>query len=190
MAEYRRRLPHLQPDGAVLFVTWRLSGSEPAKREFVVYPTEGHAFLAYDRSLDHGATGPMWLRDPQIADLVAQAILIGERERKFYELCAWVVMPNHVHMLMAPSVDVPTLMRWLKGSTARAANKILGPTGQPFWQDESFDHYLRQANQIRRTAAYIERNPVSAGSVSSPEQWFWSSAVRAGATACPTSYAC
>jgi hypothetical protein len=66
----------------------------------------------------------------------------------------------------------------LKGSTARSANCILGRTGQPFWQDESYDHYLRQGEPLDRIIAYIERNPVSAGLVSSPELWPWSSATR------------
>jgi putative transposase len=68
------------------------------------------------------------------------------------------------------------LMRWLKGSTARGANRILGRTGQPFWQDESYDHYLRNSPQVNRTIAYIEENPVSAGLVESAERWRWSSA--------------
>ena len=89
---------------------------------------------------------------------------------------AWVVMPNHVHLLILPKVPVAVLMRWLKGSTARSANQILGRTGQPFWQDESYDHYLRHGSQIDRTIAYIEENPVSAGLVSSAENWPWSSA--------------
>jgi type I restriction enzyme R subunit/putative DNA methylase len=85
-------------------------------------------------------------------------------------------MPNHVHLLILPKVLVAVLMRWLKGSTARGANRILGRTGQPFWQDESYDHYLRRPSQIERTIAYIEENPVSAGLVRSAECWPWSSA--------------
>jgi putative transposase len=85
-------------------------------------------------------------------------------------------MPNHVHLLMLPQVEVPVLMRWLKGSTARRANRILGRTGQPFWQDESYDHYLRTSDQTGRTIACIERNPVSAGLAPAIERWPWSSA--------------
>jgi putative transposase len=59
-------------------------------------------------------------------------------------------MPNHVHLLILPKVPVPVLMRWLKGSTARSANQLLGRTGQPFWQDESYDHYARNAIQRDR----------------------------------------
>ena len=176
MPEYRRRLPHFHPNDTCLFLTWRLWGSLPAKANPTAYPTAGHAFVATDRELDRRASGPLWLKDPQIADLVASAILIGDCERRFYNLCAWAVMPNHVHLLILPKVPVPVLMRWLKGSTARNANRILGRTGQPFWQDESYDHYLTQRDQINRTIIYIEENPVSAGLVSSAERWPWSSA--------------
>ena len=176
MPEYRRRLPHFQPNNAYLFLTWRLWGSLPVKVDLTVYPTPGHAFLAHDRALDGRASGPLWLRDSRIADLVAQAILIGDGERHFYPLCAWAVMPNHVHMLILPAVPIPVLMRWLKGSTARSANRILGRTGQQFWQDESYDHYLRRSSQVDRTIAYIEGNPVAAGLVCSAEHWPWSTA--------------
>ena len=132
--------------------------------------------MAQDRALDRHSSGPTWLRHPPIADLVARAIRIADEERQFYELRAWVVMPNHVHLLILPQVPVAVLRRWLKGSTAREANRILGRTGQPFWQDESYDHYLRQRSQIDRTVTYIEQNPVSAGLVGSAERWLWSSA--------------
>lgn len=177
MQAYRRRLPHFHPEDAYLFLTWRLSGSLPTEDSNPMgYPTRGHAFVAQDRRLDRHSTGPIWLRQPSVANLVSRAILIGDSERRFYDIRAWVVMPNHVHLLIFPLVAVPGALRWLKGSTARSANKLLGRTGQPFWQDESYDHYLRNLNQIDRTAAYIEENPVSAGLVCSADQWMWSSA--------------
>jgi REP element-mobilizing transposase RayT len=185
MPDYRRRLPHFQPDDAYLFLTWRLWGSLPSQPDPDLYATPGHAFAAHDCVLDQGASGPRWLSDPLVADAVAHAILAGDRERHLYRLLAWVVMPNHVHMLILPQAPVPSLMKWLKGSTARSANSILRRTGQPFWQDESFDHYLRSANQIGRITAYIEENPVTAGLVHSAEAWHWSSASRQ-AQACPT----
>ena len=175
MSEYRRRLPHFQPTDRYLFLTWRLWGSLPNKPDFAVFPTPGHAFVAHDRMLDRHPSGPRWLQDPAIADLVARAILRGDSGRHFYHLCAWVVMPNHVHLLILPRVPTPEITRWLKGSTARAANRIIGRTGLPFWQDESYDHYLRNSEQISRTMAYIEQNPVSAGLVDSVELWRWSS---------------
>ena len=176
MPEYQRKLPHFHPDDTWLFITWRLWGSMPKEADRVIHSTPGQAFAAQDRILDGLSTGPRWLHDRRIADLVAEAILIGDRERRFYDLGAWSVMPNHAHLLILPAVPVQVLMRWLKGSTARKANQILSRTGHPFWQPESWDHYLRSAAQIDRTAAYIERNPVSAGLVPSADRWPWSSA--------------
>ena len=177
MPEYRRRLPHFHPNGSYVFLTWRLWGSLPRGTEkSALHLTPGQAYAAADHSLDRLASGPLWLKDRRVGNLVSHAVLSGADERRFYELRAWVVMPNHVHLLILPLVPVPRLMRWLKGSTARGANQILGRTGQPFWQDESFDHYLRAASDVNRTVAYIEQNPVSAGLVCSAGQWPWSSA--------------
>ena len=176
MPEYHRRLPHFHPEDTHLFITWRLWGSLPAKRSFAVYPTAGHAFLAQDRAVDRPSSAPLWLKDPRIAELVAQTILIGDSERNFYQLYAWVVMPNHVHLLILPQIRVPVLLRWLQGSTVKRANKILARTGQPFWQEEFYDHYLRTPRQMSRTREYIEQNPVIAGLVSCAEEWLWSRA--------------
>src|SRR4051812_18714666 len=111
-----------------------------------------------------------------VANLVAETIEMGERERVFYELGAWAVMANHVHLLILPKVPVRVIMRWLKGSTARKANLLLGRTGRPFWQDESFDHWVRSGRELDRIVSYIEENPVEAGLVASAELWPWSSA--------------
>src|SRR5438046_494373 len=75
--------------------------------------------------------------------------------------------------ILLPQAPVSVIMRWLKGSTARKANQRLGRTGQPFWQDESWDHYVRSARQLDRLTAYVEQNPVSAGLVESMELWRW-----------------
>jgi REP element-mobilizing transposase RayT len=85
-------------------------------------------------------------------------------------------MPNHVHLLILPKEPLPIITRWLKGSTARHANQLLGRTGQPFWQDESFDRWVRNDREFERIARYIEENPVSAGLASSTALWPWSSA--------------
>jgi len=85
-------------------------------------------------------------------------------------------MANHVHALLTPKIEVRRLMNGLKGATARAANAILNRTGKRFWQDESFDHWVRNEAQFVRMKNYIERNPVAAGLVARPEDWPWSSA--------------
>src|SRR5204862_1007858 len=111
--DYQRRLPHFHPSDAWLFLTGRLWGTLPANGNADAYPTPGHAFVAGERVLDRRASGPLWLPDPRIADLVSDTILIGDCERRLYRLCAWVVMPKHVHLPIRP---VPVPMRGLKGS--------------------------------------------------------------------------
>ena len=95
-----------------------------------------------------------------------------------YHLHAWVIMPNHVHVVLEPRVAMPSIMRWLKGRTGRMANRILGGTGMSFWQEESFDHWLRSEEELQEAIEYVEGNPVRAGLVETKEQWAWSSARR------------
>ena len=177
--DYRRKLPHWQPDHVPIFVTWRLWGTLPARRQTgrnAASCSQGEEFAAADRELDSFTRGPLWLNDERIAVSLAQAILIGETELKFYQLHAWSIMPNHVHLLITPRVPLPVVTRWLKGSTSRRANQVLGRTGQAFWQAESFDHWVRNQEEFHRIVRYIEWNPVKAGLIDSPELWPWSSA--------------
>ena len=85
-------------------------------------------------------------------------------------------MPNHVHILATPSVELPKLTRSLKGITAKRANAILRLTGKPFWQDESYDHLVRNEREFEKIRRYIEENPVRAGLVSEASEYRWSSA--------------
>jgi putative transposase len=184
---YRRKLPHWHPplsENAPLFITWRLAGSwARARVPRDAAMSAGKAFANWDHEMDNSMFGPVWLEDCRVAGAVADALLYGQDVRQFYELHAWVIMPNHVHVVFTPRVPVPVITRWLKGSTARTANRILGRTGQPFWWDESFDHRVRNLERVTR---YVENNPVAAGLVSCPGDWRWSSAVLAGESACPT----
>jgi putative transposase len=63
-----------------------------------------------------------------------------------------------------------SITRWLKGRTARAANAILGRTGQPFWQDESFGRWVRSPDELNDLIRYLEGNPVAAGLAAEPEE--------------------
>jgi putative transposase len=89
-------------------------------------------------------------------------------------------MPNHVHLVIQPPEPLSAIMRWLKTATAYRARKILELPPGPFWRREYYDHWIRSRDELVRITAYIERNPVSAGLVSSPEAWPWSSAKRTG----------
>ncbi len=188
---YRRKLPHWQPDpgpGRLFFLTWRLAGSLP--RNLIRHTARNDCrerIRDDDQQTDKAVSGPLWLKSPIIAGLVRDSLLYGEQERSLYTLQAWVIMPNHVHVLMEPKAPLPAITRWLKGSTARLANQILGRTGEPFWQDECFDHYVRSRDELNRIVRYIENNPVAAGLVQNPSDWPWSSARQTGGSACPTS---
>jgi len=128
-----------------------------------------------DAELDKGAAGPLWLRDPKIADYAEEALLRGE-ELGHYHLDSYVVMPNHVHALLWPRQPLAHITGSIKGVSARNANAALGHVGKHFWEDESYDHWVRDDKELERIRDYIERNPVSAGLVKSPEDWPWSSA--------------
>src|SRR5579863_9205861 len=114
MAQYERRLPHIQPENRYLFLTWRLYGSPPRHVRYDPYTSEGQAFVAHDRELAADRKGPTWLEDERIAEIVANAVRHGADERRFYDLHAWVVMPNHVHILILPLVAASTITQWLK----------------------------------------------------------------------------
>jgi REP element-mobilizing transposase RayT len=131
-----------------------------------------------DRLLDHARTGPLYLARPEIASIVVKAIQEGRDTLQHYQLHAFVVMANHVHLLITPKAPVPTLLQWLKGTTARRANQVLELTGRAFWQEESYDHWVRDEREFRRIHAYIEENPVRAGLVAASEDYVWSSASR------------
>jgi putative transposase len=95
------------------------------------------------------------------------------------DLCclhAYVVMPNHVHVLWTPQISLPALIRQIKGRTALLANRLLGRTGKPFWQEEYFDRVVSNEAEFSRIQRYIEWNPVVAALVAHPEEFQWSSA--------------
>lgn len=171
---HARRLPHYHAVGHPIFLTWRLYGSLPANRSFPHATSSGQAFLTMDRLLDTAVTGPLYLRQPEIANLVVEAIRY--RDPGHCRLHSFVVMPNHVHILITPQVPVSTLMQSLKRYTAREGDRMLRLTGQPFWQDESYDRLVRDQVEFARIANYIEHNPVSAGLAAAPERFPWSSA--------------
>ncbi len=127
-----------------------------------------------DRILDSGCTGPLYLRMPKIASMIVDAIHYREQALNHYRLHAYVVMPNHVHLLITPLVLVSRIMHSLKKGTAREGNRALGLTG-PFWQDESYDRLVRNDTEFDRIADYIENNPVKPGLAATVEDFLWSS---------------
>lgn len=150
-------------------------------------------FAAFDAYLD-GASGVSWLSDPRIAALVRGSLYCFNGER--YHLHAYAIMSNHVHVLLQPitestasetpsspeigeskDTDSPlsAIMHSLKSYTAHKANEILQRNGE-FWQHESYDHWVRDEDELERVVEYIVANPVKAGLAARTHEWHWSSA--------------
>ncbi|MFN0176957.1 MAG: REP-associated tyrosine transposase [Saprospiraceae bacterium] len=194
---YHRKLPHFQPEEATFFVTFRLAGSIPMetirqlkenydllqrsileqkgltereKRERI-YVEQKRLFVATDVFLDTNPNGPYWLREKSIAEIVSEAL--QHRDGKLYNLHAYTIMPNHVHMMMTLMPNAPVLfkvMQDLKKFTGLHSNRSLGREG-PFWEEESYDHVVRSEKEFYRIVNYILRNPVKAGLVKEWQLW-------------------
>ena len=130
MPFYRRRLPHFYEPGYPVFLTWMLHGSFPTNRHFP--PASGEQFAAMDNLLDHARTGPHYLGQPALAQMVVNAIHENAAVLCQYELHAFVVMLNHVHLLITPNIPLPQITKSVRGITAKRGNKTLGLTGQRF----------------------------------------------------------
>jgi len=128
MLRHERRLPHWDAIGQPQFITFRLHGSLPAPRCFrrQHVATSGEAFVTMDRLLDQGATGPLHLKRPELAESVVEALIESDVRFERCRLYAFVVMPNHVHLLATQFVPLANWLGPLKGFTANQARKALG----------------------------------------------------------------
>jgi len=198
---YRRRLPHIQPEGATFFVTSRLAGSLPVEvveklmqeRERIdreleniknkkeraerAYLESRRLFGKWDNELDKSATGVKYLDDPRIADMVAGSLHF--RDSKVFDLIAYCVMPNHIHIVFTPLEEskdkyypLSKIMHSLKRHAVNEANLILGRTGS-FWQHENYDHFVRDDAEFERIVKYVLYNPVKANLVKEQKDWKW-----------------
>jgi REP element-mobilizing transposase RayT len=143
--EYHRKLPHYQKAARALFVTF-------CKANRIVFAPQARDAILQHCSHDNG---------------------------KRYELHAAVVMPDHVHLLLSPLRDekgwpysLPTILKALKGTSARSVNKLSGASGT-VWQEESFDHVLRSQESFEEKLEYLRQNPVRRGLVKRPEDYKW-----------------
>lgn len=137
-------------------------------------------FKKYEILLDKAEKGPIWLEKSAVADVVKEAI--HYRDEKEYDLYAYTIMPNHVHLVFKllringhGDTDNPVteILKSLKWYTALKTNRILNRTGA-FWQDESYDRVIRDARELENTIAYTLNNPVKAGLVKKWEDWAYS----------------
>ena len=128
-----------------------------------------------DRLLDEARVGPFYLRQPALADMVVEAIRYNAIKLGQYRLWAFVVMPNHVHLLVTPVAPLPKITKSLKGITAKRANLVLALTGHSFWQEESYDHLIRHEGEFEKIRSY-DRGESGAGrgrgrQISVVERW-------------------
>ena len=213
---YRRNRPHIHPPDSTLFVTFRLAGSIPKtvvnryrfekamrQKEVDLIEAKGQKeiaderiiefhrnwFLKFDEILDRAASGPMWLGDPKIREIVYRKLIDGDGLK--YRLDAFSLMSNHAHIVFKPNLGdrnltekktsdgikfvsseetLPKIMQSIKGATARECNIYLGRKGA-FWETESFDHVVRDDNGFARAIRYTLKNPVKARLVSNWRDW-------------------
>jgi Rad3-related DNA helicase/REP element-mobilizing transposase RayT len=181
IAIYSRHLPHWRQDGATYFVTFRLGDSIPQPKlrqwereleEWLQKNPEPHSVAQraehhekfterFHQWLDAGM-GECWLRRPEISAVVEEALKFFDGER--YVLGRYVIMPNHVHVVVRPVQGhlLKDILHSWKSFTAHKLNEMLGQRGQ-LWQDESFDCIVRSTAQLDKIAFYIQENPQKAG---------------------------
>jgi putative transposase len=197
---YQRHLPHYQLPGAKLFVTFRLAGSLPktilqqlieekirldakfstleeTQKKIEEDRSSRYLFGKMDEALFKQSSGPLWLYNQEISAIVAESLRFCNNHQ--YELDAYCIMPNHVHLVCMPLskedgsyFSMASIMQTIKGYTARKANQILNRQGA-FWEHENYDRVIRDDEEWQRIVAYTQMNPVKAGLVDSWEKWKW-----------------
>jgi REP element-mobilizing transposase RayT len=112
-------------------------------------------------ALSAAPSGPRWLTEPEVATGVVRILREGVTDGRF-DLAAYVLMPNHIHLLLKPEDTLPLQIAWIKGRTAFEANRVLKRSGS-FWAKDYFDRWIRNRNECEKVIRYVERNPVKAG---------------------------
>jgi REP element-mobilizing transposase RayT len=174
----RGYLPHHDVPGVTQFVTFRLHDAMPASRRsewesLLQIEDERQRRTKLEAYLDRGF-GECWLGRPAIAAMAEGALRYFDAQR--YQLRAWVVMPNHVHVLVEVwQTPLAKLLHNWKGFIAHEANKMIGRQGV-FWEREYWDTRMQAGDQLRKAVRYIEGNPVKAGLARQLKDWPWSSA--------------
>ncbi|WP_170110501.1 transposase [Flavilitoribacter nigricans] len=124
----------------------------------------------FNQLLDNPATGPVYLKQKEIARIVQEGLQYWDGRR--FRLICFCIMSNHVHLMLDSCEDqLFIILKSIKTFTARAANKVLDRTGQSFWQKESYDNLVRNPHELAVKARYILNNPVNAGLVNHWKDW-------------------
>ncbi len=171
--------PGLAEAGQAAFLTWILRDSLPPDRCLPDgVDLEWQSFTTVDRLLDEARSGPLYLRQREIAAMVVETVVAYGGALRQYDLHSYVIMPNHIHLLLTPRVELRRLTEMVKSVTARWANELLGQPGAPFWGERRCEHVVRDQHEFGRICQYIECNPVPVGMASEAADWPFSSAGR------------
>ncbi len=141
--------------------------------------TESSTRRARIESLLDTGSGDCLLRSPEFARIVQDALFHFDDER--YQIIAWRVMPNHVHVLIRPvdGFSIGAVAHSWKSFSAKTVNSRQNRSGR-VWQADYYYRFMRNDDHIQATIAYIEGNPVKAGLAPDATQCEWSSASRRG----------
>jgi len=112
---------------------------------------------------------------PDERSLCLEHLAVARQQFRFM-LFAYVMMPDHAHLLLSAfESELPRIMRDWKSKTGFAIAKLRGVKGA-IWQARYFDFILRRASDFSKKLMYIHENPVAAGLAAKAEEWPWSSA--------------
>ena len=183
---HKRNLPHIYIPKHTYFITFRVKGSlpisklkelflwmeeqKPPMNRVEKYKMDSIFFSKYDELLNDNKK-INYLKNPKLASVVAG--LIHSYDKKEYNLIAYSIMPNHVHLvisLLENSKSLDKIMQNIKRISAFKINRILGKRGT-FWQSESYDHIVRDEEELQKIIQYTLLNPVKAGLVDNWEDW-------------------
>jgi putative transposase len=174
----RGYLPHFDKPGTMQMLTFRLGDAMPAARRgewelLARIEDQRERQTKLEAYLDRGY-GECILKRPNVAAAMEEVLLRFDGER--YRLAGWVVMPNHVHVLVELwTLPLGRLSKAWKGTSAKAINCILGRSGQ-LWQPDYWDRWIRDEEHFRKARHYVESNPVKAGLVPAAAEWAHGSA--------------
>ncbi|MDD5034617.1 MAG: DUF1156 domain-containing protein [Methylococcaceae bacterium] len=168
----RGYLPHFDHPGLIQSITFRLADALPGPVIEKLRQSETDDAKIREKLeayLDAGH-GTCLLRDPENAEIVQNALLHFDGQR--YRLLAWVIMPNHVHVLIETKAGypLPDVTHSWKSFTAKKINQRMGREGE-LWQREYFDRFIRDDRHLRAVIDYIEQNPAKAGLAKHAADW-------------------
>ena len=120
--------------------------------------------------------GQTLLSEPKVADILLDAIFFL-RAKRYFRLYSFVIMPDHLHLIILPQCKrtISQVMHSLKSYTAKKINNLLKRKGK-IWQDGFYERIIRNEDDLREKARYIEGNPVRKGLVDEPQEYIYSSA--------------